>query len=100
LSPLRRRRPLEGVQIMCAKRQRRCSALLAIREEVLMEWSRAETFEQVRSCWARLGGRTTLHRYGRSGQGSAGATIGPNLAGAYTRSTNEEEETNGVRSDE
>jgi hypothetical protein len=36
--PLRRRRALEGVQIMCAKRQRRCPALLAIREEALEEW--------------------------------------------------------------
>ena len=51
---------------MCAKRQRRCPALIAIREEALREWTRAETFEEVRSCWARLGGRTTLHRYGRS----------------------------------
>jgi len=51
---------------MCAKRQRRCPALLAIREEALMEWARAETFKEVRSCWSRLGGRTTLHRYGRS----------------------------------
>jgi hypothetical protein len=50
---------------MCAKRQRRCPALLAIREEALQEWARAETFEEVRSTWARLGGRTTLHRYGR-----------------------------------
>jgi hypothetical protein len=30
-----------------------------------MDWTRAETFEEVRSAWARLGGRTTLHRYGR-----------------------------------
>jgi hypothetical protein len=50
---------------MCAKRQRRCPALLAIREEALQEWIVAETFEEVRSCWSRLGGRTTLHRYGR-----------------------------------
>ena len=51
---------------MCQKkRQRRCPALLAIREEAFEEWTRAETFDQVRSCWARLGGRTTLHRYGR-----------------------------------
>jgi hypothetical protein len=50
---------------MCAKRQRRCAALLAIREEALAEWTRAETFEEVCSCWGRLGGRTTLHRYGR-----------------------------------
>jgi len=50
---------------MCAKRQRRCPALLQIREEAFEEWTRAETFEEVRSCWARLGGRTTLHRYGR-----------------------------------
>jgi hypothetical protein len=50
---------------VCAKRQRRCPALLAIRDEALQEWTRAETFEEVRSCWSRLGGRTTLHRYGR-----------------------------------
>jgi hypothetical protein len=50
---------------MCAKRQRRCPVLLAIREEAFEEWTRAETFEEVRSCWSRLGGRTTLHRYGR-----------------------------------
>jgi hypothetical protein len=30
-----------------------------------MEWTKAERFDQVRSCWGRLGGRTTLHRYGR-----------------------------------
>jgi len=45
---------------MCAKRQRRCPALLAIREEAFEEWTRAETFDQVRSCWARLGGRTNV----------------------------------------
>jgi hypothetical protein len=65
LSPLRRRRPLEGVQIMCAKRQRRCPALLAIREEALMQWTRAETYSDVCRAWGRLGGRVTLHRYGR-----------------------------------
>jgi hypothetical protein len=50
---------------MCAKRQRRCDELLAIREAALQEWIRAETFEQVCACWGRLGGRVTLHRYGR-----------------------------------
>jgi hypothetical protein len=50
---------------MCAKRQRRCPALLEIRDEALREWTKAETLEDVRSCWGRLGGRTTLHRYGR-----------------------------------
>ncbi len=50
---------------MCAKRQRRCPALVAIRDEALEEWTRAATLEEVRSCWARLGGLTTLHRYGR-----------------------------------
>jgi hypothetical protein len=63
--PLRRRRPLEGVQSMCAKYQRCCSALLAICEEALEEWARAETVEAVCRAWGRLGGRTTLHRYGR-----------------------------------
>jgi hypothetical protein len=50
---------------MCRKYARRCAVLLQIREEAFDEWTRAETFDQVRSCWARLGGRTTLHRYGR-----------------------------------
>jgi hypothetical protein len=50
---------------VCAKGQRRCPALLEVREQAFEEWAVAETFEQVRSCWARLGGRTTLHRYGR-----------------------------------
>jgi len=49
---------------MCQKRQRRCSVLLAIREEALDDWARAETFEEVCRVWARLGGRTTLHRRG------------------------------------
>ena len=59
---MRRRRPLEGVHIMCAKYQRRCPALLAIREEALQEWTRAETLYDVRVAWGRLGGRVTLHR--------------------------------------
>jgi hypothetical protein len=50
---------------MCAKRQRRCAALLALREEALQEWARAETLHDVRVAWGRLGGRVTLHRYGR-----------------------------------
>jgi hypothetical protein len=50
---------------MCAKRQRRCPALLAIREEALQEWTRAESLHNVRVAWGRLGGRVTLHRYGR-----------------------------------
>lgn len=50
---------------MCKKRQRRCPALLKIRDEALVEWARAETLEDVRRSWGRLGGRTTLHRYGR-----------------------------------
>jgi hypothetical protein len=65
VTPLRRRRPLEGVHIMCAKRQRRCAALLAIREEALQEWIKAETYSDVCRAWGRLGGRVTLHRYGR-----------------------------------
>jgi hypothetical protein len=51
---------------VCQKRQRRCPALLEIRDEALQEWARAETFEEVCACWGRLGGRTTLHRYGRA----------------------------------
>jgi hypothetical protein len=50
---------------MCQKRQRRCPALLAIREEALQEWVLAETLRDVRVAWGRLGGRVTLHRYGR-----------------------------------
>jgi hypothetical protein len=49
---------------MCQKRQRRCPVLLQIREEAFEEWNKAETYEQVRACWSRLGGRTTYHRYG------------------------------------
>lgn len=49
---------------MCQKRQHRCPKLLAIREDALQEWITAETFGDVQSTWARLGGRTTLHRYG------------------------------------
>jgi hypothetical protein len=51
---------------MCAKRQRRCAVLLQIREEALEEWILAETLHDVRVAWGRLGGRVTLHRYGRS----------------------------------
>ncbi len=50
---------------MCAKRQRRCPALLEIREQALREWAGAESFEEVRAAWSRLGGRVVLHRYGR-----------------------------------
>ncbi len=50
---------------MCSKGKRRCSALLAIREEALEEWTVAETLHDVRAAWGRLGGRVTLHRYGR-----------------------------------
>ncbi|MDP8899929.1 MAG: hypothetical protein M3N33_02035 [Actinomycetota bacterium] len=49
---------------MCRKRERRCPVLRALREEALAEWCRAETFHQVCSAWGRLGGLTTLHRYG------------------------------------
>jgi hypothetical protein len=50
---------------VCAKRQRRCPELLRLRDEALAEWAGAETVHEVRVCWGRLGGRTTLHRYGR-----------------------------------
>jgi hypothetical protein len=50
---------------MCQKRQRRCAVALQLREEALQEWTRAETLEAVRRAWGRLGGRVTLHRYGR-----------------------------------
>jgi hypothetical protein len=50
---------------MCSKkRERRCAALLAIREEALQEWILAETLHDVRVAWGRLGGRTLLHRRG------------------------------------
>jgi hypothetical protein len=38
---------------------------LQLREEALEEWIVAETLHEVRVCWGRLGGRVTLHRYGR-----------------------------------
>ncbi len=50
---------------VCHKGRRRCPDLLAMREEALREWTEAETLREVRACWGRLGGRTTLHRYGR-----------------------------------
>ena len=50
---------------MCAKRQRRCPALLLIREQALREWAGAESYAEVRAAWCRLGGLVTLHRYGR-----------------------------------
>ena len=51
---------------MCAKRgERRCPALLEVREQALCEWAGAESFEEVRAAWSRLGGLTTLHRFGR-----------------------------------
>jgi hypothetical protein len=50
---------------MCQKRQHRCPALLEIRDEALEEWTGAETLHDIRVCWGRLGGRVTLHRYGR-----------------------------------
>jgi hypothetical protein len=50
---------------MCAKGERRCPCLLEIREEALKEWTKAETYHDVVVCWGRLGGRVTLHRYGR-----------------------------------
>ena len=53
-----------AVIAVCAKRQRRCPELLAIREEALEEWCRAETFPAVCAAWGRLGGLTTLHRLG------------------------------------
>jgi hypothetical protein len=49
---------------MCQKRQHRCPALLHLREQALAQWCKAESFEQVRSCWSRLGGLVTVHRYG------------------------------------
>ena len=65
MSPLRhRRRQPVAVAVMCAKYQRRCAALLAMREQALQEWTGAETYSDVCRAWGRLGGRTTLHRFG------------------------------------
>lgn len=50
---------------MCRKYARRCPDLLEIRDEALREWTTAETLHDVRVAWGRLGGRVTLHRYGR-----------------------------------
>ncbi len=50
---------------MCSKGRRRCPTLLAVREAALEEWTTAETLHDVRAAWGRLGGRVTLHRYGR-----------------------------------
>jgi hypothetical protein len=52
------------VLIMCQKYQKRCATVLALREAALLEWSKAETFEQVCQAWGRLGGNVTKHRYG------------------------------------
>ncbi len=49
---------------MCQKRQRRCPVALQLHREALEEWTGAESLYEVLSCWGRLGGRTTLHRYG------------------------------------
>lgn len=51
---------------MCQKRQRRCAVALQLREEALQEWIVAETLHDVRVAWGRLGGRVTVHRYGRA----------------------------------
>ena len=51
--------------IMCKKHQRRCAALLQLRDEALEEWTTAETQHAVWVAWGRLGGKVTLHRYGR-----------------------------------
>lgn len=50
---------------MCRKHERRCVEALELREAAMQEWTRAETLEDVRRTWARLGGLMTLHRYGR-----------------------------------
>jgi hypothetical protein len=50
---------------VCQKRQRRCAEALALREAAYREWEVAEELRDVRVAWGRLGGRITLHRYGR-----------------------------------
>lgn len=49
---------------MCQKHERRCTIVRNLRDEALQEWSKAETLTEVRRAWSRLGGLTTLHRYG------------------------------------
>ncbi len=49
---------------MCQKRQRHCPEYERIAEEAMMEWCLAETLEEVRAAWGRMGGRITAHRYG------------------------------------
>jgi hypothetical protein len=49
---------------MCQKYERRCAVLLQLREQALLEWSKAQTFEDVCRAWGRLGGNVTKHRYG------------------------------------
>ena len=50
---------------ICQKHERRCPVLLQMRDEALAEWCGAETYSDVCRAWGRLGGRVTLHRYGR-----------------------------------
>ena len=50
---------------MCQKYARRCPEVLRLRDAAYDEWGRAETLSDVRRAWGRLGGRITLHRYGR-----------------------------------
>ena len=54
-----------GVPTMCQKRQHRCAVALQLRDEALREWAGAETYSDVCRAWGRLGGKVTLHRYGR-----------------------------------
>lgn len=49
---------------VCRKHERRCAALLELRDQALMEWTVAESYSAVCAAWGRLGGRVTLHRYG------------------------------------
>jgi hypothetical protein len=64
---------------MCAKRERWWPELLALREEALQEWAVAESLSDLLRAWARLGGRTTLHRYGRSDPARSGRIGGSRL---------------------
>ena len=68
--------------MMCSRKgERRCPELLRLRDTALEEWTRAETYEDVRSCWARLGGLTTLHRYGREHFAELGCLSGEAAVG-------------------
>lgn len=50
---------------MCQKREHRCEEYRRMQEEAVQEWCSAMELTDVLATWGRLGGRVTLHRYGR-----------------------------------